>query len=192
MAKQFMYDEKVCVIVSSLEEELNIVTPEKKKETTRAILRTFGAWSIISTEETKQAILASDLIVDEAKEKLKAERVGASVVLLEEFIEGFTENELLALIGHEVGHIKLGHLTGNHEKVDMILNSVTCELEADGYGVKLTSKKDMASALQKLAANAGKVISHYAAIYGKVLNPKQITDEVLYNPAMVTRFQALR
>lgn len=63
------------------------------------------------------------------------------------FLSQMTREEQLAIIGHEIGHIVLGHVDKIVEKDDS--DNIEFEYEADAYASGLVSKEAMATALEK-------------------------------------------
>jgi Zn-dependent protease with chaperone function len=58
---------------------------------------------------------------------------------------GFEHNEIIAIIGHEVGHLELHH----NEEVDTS-RTLTKEIEADDYSAKYMGRKIVSNMLSKL------------------------------------------
>lgn len=109
-------------------------------------------------ETTLGKMEAAGIAVPKADQEVIGVMTGhGAVIYLEEACEGLTSEELQAVLLHEEGHVRLGHMeafaaTGG-AGVMMDLDS---EMEADAYSASVVGKKVMASALTKVIINLAK------------------------------------
>ncbi|MDD2819140.1 MAG: M48 family metalloprotease [Candidatus Nanopelagicales bacterium] len=69
------------------------------------------------------------------------------VFLLEELRDQLSEEELMAMIYHEAGHLVLGHADAFKDSPDEIVDNVDWEIDADSYACQYTSPSVLMRAL---------------------------------------------
>ena len=144
------YNGIVWLSIAQVAEMYNVST-EQAKESAFSVC---GFAAISVTEENYQRNVAAQ--GEEAGGLIKA---GASIIAYRDMVEmaNLSEEEVEAIIGHEEGHIQLGHLEGIEVKEVKngevnILENHEYELAADQFGANKTSPAAMASALRKIVA----------------------------------------
>ena len=110
--------------------------------------------------------------------------LGGHVIWVEKSrIQLFPKDELLAILHHEVAHVKLGHLDGHKMG---ILNDINMELEADAYAAGISGNRVIAKALRRSIYFTAKQYLGKGRIALRAA--KDILDK---NPIIVKRLEAL-
>ena len=153
-----------------------------RKEAIRAIFTVGGVYVVSLTEEALSNMGA-------AGADTSMYQPGPMVVSISEFTEGLTQEEVKAVIAHEVGHLKHDHLHLDIPEVNGVRVSTHehAELQADAYAVSLGLGEALISAIEKLVGN----VAYYFGIYTSNKNLgdmyyQEVLESVQY------RFAAIR
>lgn len=133
--------------------EMKQLMPEQEFNTIseRALLMG-GFWAINLTEEhVKEAHrIFEGRATEEFQVGIASATLGATICCVGEIAERLTSEEVHAVLKHEEGHVKLGHL----ERTGVVVNGMRIdeqnELEADAYAAETFGKEAMRSALLKM------------------------------------------
>ena len=71
-----------------------------------------------------------------------------AILILKEVADQLTEDELVAILNHEIGHLECGHL--DDKNIHGLLVDEQLEIEADCYALQFSSKRDLRNACYKL------------------------------------------
>lgn len=168
----------------SLEEAIkaNTAVGVSKEDAVKAIFTVGGVYVVNLTEEALS-------IMGTAGADVSVYQPGPMVVSISEFTEGLTQEEVKAVIAHEVGHLKHDHLHLDIPEVNGVRVSTHehAELQADAYAVSLGLGEALISAIEKLVGN----VAYYFGIYTSNKNLgdmyyQEVLESVQY------RFAAIR
>jgi len=119
--------------------------------------------------------------------------IGGQVVIFRDFLKGMTDEEVKAIVYHEIGHLKFDHMSQfAHACNDLnLMVSVTAELEADAFSASIVGKEVMKSALHKIITNFPDVVMQWS---NDSVVKKEVELEIqqVFASEMITaRFKAL-
>lgn len=175
------------IFLSTFKEEFDSCPPEHHRDILKNVLKTGGAFFSIITQEESEKIKKVGIIMPP----------GPAVFIMEDFFELHAKEEALAILYHEIGHIRAGHYNKAKAEgvntVDGIIDCVEYELEADSYAASKTSRLHMANGLKKTIESIGRVAKQYYELLGEDLTAVQgVSDAILALTSIQTRLQALQ
>lgn len=133
--------------------EIKGLMPEQEFNTlTERVLSMGGFWASNLTEEhLKEALrIFKGRVTEEFEAGIASATLGATICCVSEIAERLTSEEVHAVLKHEEGHVKLGHLQRTGTVVDGMMCDEQNELEADAYAAETFGKEAMRSALLKV------------------------------------------
>ena len=146
---------------AGIELPINVISMKEIKELmpeqefnifTQRVLMMGGFWMVNLTEEhLKEAgRIFEGRVTEEFQAGIASATLGATICCVSEIAERLTSEEVNAVLKHEEGHVKLGHLERTGTVVDGMLINEQNELEADAYAAETFGKKAMRSAILKI------------------------------------------
>lgn len=132
---------KIFLYETTIAEELAMVQPEHHGMALDRMAALCGCFAMRATVQTIAA--AAAVTVGE----LPISEPGYYIVFIENFVGVLTSKERLAVIHHEMAHIREGHLEGDAEGIVL---ETEYELAADRAAVKAVGAAHMASAIVTL------------------------------------------
>lgn len=178
------------VCFSTLEEELASVRPEFRSTARRKLFTTSGCFSMFIDEQAIEAI--KNLWAEGAAVALDP---GFYVVIVKDFVETLSKEEVDAVILHEVGHVRHDHMgkvkTGEANAIDNILVNTDMELEADQFAVNYVGKGVMKSALEKIFHRTADLIHDHAVKNEKPFHKDVFLHQLYSDECIKARLAAL-
>lgn len=165
--------------------EMKQLMPEQEFNTlTERVLTMGGFWAVNLTEEhLKEAHrIFEGHVSEEFKAGIASATLGATICCVGEIAERLTSEEVHAVLKHEEGHVKLGHLERTGVVVNGILIDEQNELEADQYAAETFGKEAMRSALLKMIE-----LQSQACSLGDKSKTQQEWFQVLVNDSMMQK-----
>ncbi|WP_396190432.1 M48 family metalloprotease [Flavobacterium sp.] len=114
-------------------------------------------------------------------------RSGNAVVIFDDVVVNHTEDEVMAIYLHELGHFRLGHMKDMTE----VLINPQYEMDADAFAADLTSKQTVKSALLKMIAKTSQIAVKALSDQGKHTTEEKLTAEFMADPVFHQRLAAL-
>ena len=175
------------VYFSTFKEEFDFHPPKSYRDIVVSFLNTGGASCAIITPEASELIKASGIVMPP----------GPAVFVLEDFFELHAKEEALAILYHEIGHLKYDHLIKVQNEganvVNGIFDNVEFEMEAGTYAASKTSRLAMTNGLKKTFESVGRIARQYYDVLGEDLTKAYTSTDLMlkYNTTQ-KRFQALQ
>jgi hypothetical protein len=122
---------------------------------------------------------------------------GYFINIYEDFFVEHSKEERMAILEHEVAHVKFGHLPKSSGGLKVILDMLGNELEADAYAGEKFGKRVMANALTKTVKSSIDAmalvmgLNPLAGLLGDVFNAKEQLQNVMGSEPITTRLKAL-
>lgn len=172
----------------SLQSELSVLPKEYHREVKIKVFATMGCASFIQTQEQIDHVrkAVSETVAD-------AMTVGPQVVIFREFVTELSDEEIKAIVFHELGHIKQDHLVKYSNLCNELgfLDNVQAEIEADSYAASVVGKEVMKSALYKVITGMPNVIQTWTNNSVDILQVQAEYQQILTSEMMTKRFKAL-
>lgn len=176
------------VETSSMEDLIKMIKPEDRKQGVRNIIATSGCYALYLSQEAIQ--VAADAVVGDYREEILATPPGFMICLIKEFTQFLSQAELEAVLYHEIGHIRSGHLDPeNTQGRSGIIVSLENEIQADDFMAARTDPRNLFTGIQKVFANISDFIYSTAKKNGREIDPHALYEELLREPQLVARKQ---
>lgn len=177
------------LIVTTIEEEMVTLTKsEERKNALRTFVTSGGGFCFNAAKEVLDGMRQEFCRIGGNALVLDVLKPGPTVVMLEDFFEHHTDDEIRAIMLHEMGHAVNGDCNIEGVVVNTVNNlyvNTDVEIRADKFAAERTSPSVVASAIKKCLKAQAKLIAAFASpnkragIDQSKLYKELLSDEVI-------------